>query len=124
MPCVPPVLLTRSPRPAARSYCSRRPAKPDRLRGVTSVGRVREPAILGRLLQSPGRHHIRHLLPRRAETCSIRPGTRDWGRAVSNYIVVSSDSHAGARWADYRPYVGSDRLDDFDRWLEAMMSQE
>ena len=43
---------------------------------------------------------------------------------TSNYIVVSSDSHAGARWADYRPYVDKDALDEFDRWLDLMTSQE
>ena len=49
------------------------------------------------------------------------PTTSQPGRP---YIVVSSDSHAGARWADYRPYVDTDALDAFDQWLELMTSQE
>jgi predicted TIM-barrel fold metal-dependent hydrolase len=40
------------------------------------------------------------------------------------YVVVSSDSHAGARWADYRPYVDPAHRDDFDEWLTAMTSTE
>jgi len=40
------------------------------------------------------------------------------------YVVISSDGHAGARWADYRPYVEQAYLDDFDRWLEAMRATE
>src|SRR5947199_5620065 len=79
------------------------------------------------LCEQSARHNIRHLLPRRAKTCSIRPdgeGAEGGGKQMSNYIVLSADSPAGARWADYRPYVDGDRLDDFDRWLDGMTSQE
>ena len=35
------------------------------------------------------------------------------------YIVVSSDGHAGGNIPDYRPYLESKWLDDFDAWAAA-----
>lgn len=35
------------------------------------------------------------------------------------YIVVSSDGHAGGDIPDYRPYIPSKWLDDFDAWHDA-----
>lgn len=35
------------------------------------------------------------------------------------YIVVSSDCHAGGDIADYRPYLESKWLEDFDAWADA-----
>jgi predicted TIM-barrel fold metal-dependent hydrolase len=40
------------------------------------------------------------------------------------YTVVSSDGHAGAPWADYRPYIDPQHRSDFDDWLAIMRSAE
>ena len=34
-----------------------------------------------------------------------------------NYVVISADCHGGGNIADYRPYLESRYLDDFDAWL-------
>ena len=36
--------------------------------------------------------------------------------AGDRYVVISSDGHAGADLADYRPYLASRHHDDFDAW--------
>lgn len=40
------------------------------------------------------------------------------------YLVVSSDSHAGAPWAEYRPYLERRHGAAFDAWLQKMRTQE
>ena len=47
-----------------------------------------------------------------SNTSSIR-GITDNGR----YIVVSADTHGGARLADYRAYLPASLHDDFDAWV-------
>lgn len=48
------------------------------------------------------------------------------GHAVDGepFVVISSDSHAGARWEDYRPYLDAPVRADLDDWLAVMTSQE
>jgi predicted TIM-barrel fold metal-dependent hydrolase len=41
-------------------------------------------------------------------------------QAGQPFVVVSADCHAGARWADYRPYVDPTYREDFDGWLAAI----
>jgi predicted TIM-barrel fold metal-dependent hydrolase len=43
---------------------------------------------------------------------------------TDRYTVVSSDGHAGARWADYRPYVDPQHRAAFDDWLAGVRSAE
>jgi len=38
------------------------------------------------------------------------------------YIVISADGHAGADLRDYRPYVETALLDQFDRWADAYVN--
>ena len=45
------------------------------------------------------------------------------GTSGNRYVVVSCDSHAGAPWADYRPYMEKRHLKAFDEWLATMRSQ-
>src|SRR3982751_3130663 len=40
------------------------------------------------------------------------------------YIVVSSDSHAGPRWADYRPYLDPQHRVPFESWLESVTAPD
>jgi predicted TIM-barrel fold metal-dependent hydrolase len=42
----------------------------------------------------------------------------------SRYVVVSSDCHAGAQWADYRPFVDPKYRDDFDAWLRSVQERD
>jgi predicted TIM-barrel fold metal-dependent hydrolase len=47
------------------------------------------------------------------------------GNGNSNrYIVVSSDGHAGPRWADYGPYIDPAYREQYDEWLQKMLSIE
>lgn len=42
----------------------------------------------------------------------------------ATYVVISSDSHAGAPWAAYRPYVDPAQRPAFDEWLAGVRSAE
>ena len=37
-------------------------------------------------------------------------------QGAERYIVISADGHAGGNVPDYRPYLASEWLDDFDAW--------
>lgn len=41
----------------------------------------------------------------------------DAARDDSPYVIVSSDTHAGLQVEEYRPYLDSRYLDDFDTWV-------
>ena len=53
------------------------------------------------------------------DTSSIR-GITDNGR----YIVVSADTHGGARLSDYRAYLPTSLHDDFDAWMAVTQSED
>ncbi|HWL44905.1 MAG TPA: amidohydrolase family protein [Ilumatobacter sp.] len=44
--------------------------------------------------------------------------TETWD-SIDRYVVISSDSHAGADLRDYKPYLPSKWHDDFDAWADA-----
>ena len=40
--------------------------------------------------------------------------------ATGNYLVISADCHAAARWPDYEPYLERRHLDAFRAWYGAL----
>lgn len=47
---------------------------------------------------------------------NVRTGHEEPRTSGKNYVVISADGHAGADLPDYRPYLTSEWLDDFDAW--------
>jgi len=38
---------------------------------------------------------------------------------IDRYVVISTDTHAGADLYDYKPYLPAQLHDDFDAWAKA-----
>src|SRR5580704_10151149 len=46
-----------------------------------------------------------------------RPYTKGWCSTMSRITLISSDGHVAALMSDYRPYLESEYLEDFEAFL-------